>query len=179
MTSSKICKVALIIVDDVHKLFTLCANLEWIDEKDPERRTLAHEILYFILATYLRTVTKLYTDDTCYEAGLWQHFCLLQHRGNTELVQPFFAQTFEWREHEEPKISRESKILINLLGGSLVDLMGDRFSEAIDECVENPTYEQIGAYRKSHTGGKHKHKQHVWSKRLVWCRSHRFLPVPG
>ena len=58
-TSNKIRKIALSIVDDMHKLFVLCADLEWIDEKDPENRTLAHEILRIIIEDYLCTVTAL------------------------------------------------------------------------------------------------------------------------
>ena len=60
-------------------------------------------------------------------------------------MRPFFAQTLEWREHEEEIIRRDSNNLFELLDGNLVDLMGDRFSEAIDECVENPTYQRISA----------------------------------
>lgn len=66
-----------------------------------------------------------------------------QHRDSTELVRPFFSQVLEWRDHEEEIIQRDASNLMELLGGNLVELMGDRFTDVIDECVENPTFHKI------------------------------------
>ena len=68
---------------------------------------------------------------------------ILQHRTKTELVRPFFSQVLEWRENEDEIISRDSNNLMELLDGNLVDLMGENFSQVIDECIENTTYQKI------------------------------------
>lgn len=62
--------IALSVVDDVHRVFTLCANMDWIDDKDPDGRTLAHEFLAIIMEDYLNTVRneENFVDELSFEA---------------------------------------------------------------------------------------------------------------
>ena len=52
--------MVLEILDDVHKLFEFCSELEWLDEDDHEQKTLAHDVAGAILEAYVYVVRSNY-----------------------------------------------------------------------------------------------------------------------
>ena len=127
--------MVLEILDDVHKLFEFCSELEWLDEDDHEQKTLAHDVAGAILEAYVYVVRNNYgIPGTCTCASVHD---FPQHHKCLEVVRPFFSRVYEWREHEDEEINNAANVVFDRLKSSLPELMGEKFGEIIDEFLEN------------------------------------------